>query len=124
MEKKLSVLLVLLCLLSKYSLQGKTLRHHGKQKYIEQDTALEDGKDLNVFLAAQQLHRMGLITARCHGHRKKRCLKTRIAYYQGSGNRSIFQLEANEAFTKCKTVLSGDIHMNSGPIKNACAACK
>ena len=34
------------------------------------------------------------------------------------------QLEANEGFIECKIVLSGDIHMNPGPIKNPGVACK
>ena len=58
-EKKLSIFLVLSCLLSNYFLQGTIFRYQGKQKYIAKDTGLEDGKDLNGFLAAQQLHRMG-----------------------------------------------------------------
>lgn len=123
-EKKLSFLVVLFCLLSNYFLQGTILRQHGKQKCSVKDIGVEDGKDSNGFLAAQQLHRMGLIAAQGHDRGKKRYFKTRISYYQGSGNMSTFQLEANEAMMKCRIVLSGDIHMNPGPIKNPCVACK
>lgn len=55
------------------------------------------------------------------GHQKRKFFKSRVAYYSGNNCTASRQLLNRESI---KTLLSGDIQTNPGPVKNPCSVCE
>eukprot|EP00112_Aurelia_sp_Birch-Aquarium-sp1_P009881 Seg2141.2 transcript_id=Seg2141.2/GoldUCD/mRNA.D3Y31 product="hypothetical protein" protein_id=Seg2141.2/GoldUCD/D3Y31 len=88
-------------------------------------TRTEDCKDSTRFRLVANgpkfRHGLTLTSKLSSSGRKRRFMKSRIRYYGNMSCMANFQIEYNQSE---HILLSGDIQMNPGPIKNPCSVCK
>ena len=100
---------------------GLLINHQRTQLWMDSESLLNDCKDIDGLTQHCQLLKYGGLRPIGYRSKKRKFLRSRILYYNGTAKGSAtFQLVAIDSIC---LLLAGDIESNPGPVKIPCTVC-